>query len=66
VRGLLAGNDYLGGKSPDYHDICLLSTFLWIATVSDVTFLAEDDVLNTWYQRVLNDYRSVIPQAVFA
>jgi glutathione S-transferase len=66
VRGLLADNDYLGGASPDYHDICLLSTFLWIATVSDVAFLAEDDVLNTWYQRVLNDYRSVIPQTVFA
>ena len=64
VRELLADQDYLGGDKPDYRDICLLGTFLWIATSGTPEFLEKDDIVYSWYQRVLNDYSEVIPKSV--
>lgn len=66
VRELLATQNYLGGDKPDYSDICLLGTFLWIATSGTTDFLAKDDVVYAWYQRVLNDYSEVIPKSIVA
>ena len=66
VRELLANQNYLGGDKPDYSDICLLGTFLWIATCGTTDFLEKDDVVYAWYQRVLNDYREVIPKSIVA
>jgi len=66
VRELLATQNYLGGEQPDYRDICLLGTFLWIATSGTTEFLAKDDLVYAWYQRVLNDYSEVIPQSIVA
>lgn len=64
VRDLLANQDYLGGDKPDYRDICLLGTFLWIATAGTNDFLAKDDIVYAWYQRVLSDYSEVIPKSI--
>lgn len=64
VRELLKTQTYLGGEQPDYRDICLLSTFLWIANSSNKVFLKQDDVVHEWYQRVLNDYRVAIPDSI--
>lgn len=64
VRGILATQNYLGGDKPDYSDICLLGTFLWIATSGTTEFLKKDDVVYTWYQRVLSDYSEIIPKSV--
>jgi len=64
VRGLLANKKYLGGDTSDYRDICLLGTFLWIATSGTTEFLQTDDIIYTWYQHMLNDYSEVIPKAV--
>lgn len=66
VRDLLATQNYLGGDKPDYRDICLLGTFLWIATSGTTDFLAKDDIVYAWYQRVLSDYSEVIPKSVIA
>jgi glutathione S-transferase len=66
VRELLATQNYLGGESPDYRDICLLGTFMWVATLVTTEFLEKDDVVYAWYQRVLNDYSAVIPKSVVA
>lgn len=66
VRELLATQKYLGGDNPDYRDICLLGTFMWIATLVTTEFLEKDDVVYAWYQRVLNDYSEVIPKSVAA
>jgi glutathione S-transferase len=66
VRELLATQNYLGGESPDYRDICLLGTFMWIATLVTTDFLEKDDVVYAWYQRVLNDYSEVIPNSIVA
>ncbi len=66
VRELLATNNYLGGDKPDYSDICLLGTFLWIATSGITEFLENDDVVYAWYQRMLSDYSGVIPKSVVA
>mgnify|MGYP005989031139 FL=1 len=64
VRESLADQDYLGGDTPDYRDICLLGTFLWIATSGTPEFLEKDDIIYAWYQRVLKVYNDVIPKAV--
>ncbi|MDX2369486.1 MAG: glutathione S-transferase N-terminal domain-containing protein [Colwellia sp.] len=66
VRGILATQNYLGGDKPDYSDICLLGTFLWIATSGTTEFLEKDDVVYAWYQRVLSDYSEVIPKSIVA
>jgi glutathione S-transferase len=61
VRETLGQQKYLGGEAPDYSDICLLGMFLWVACVSEAAFLAEDDVVYTWYQNMLRYYQEVIP-----
>jgi glutathione S-transferase len=66
VRELLATQNYLGGENPDYRDICLLGTFMWIATLVTTDFLEKGDVVYAWYQRVLNDYSEVIPNSIVA
>jgi glutathione S-transferase len=66
VRELLATQNYLGGENPDYRDICLLGTFMWIATLVTTDFLEKDNVVYAWYQRVLNDYSEVIPNSIVA
>lgn len=66
VRELLENQPYLGGDKPDYSDICLLGTFLWIATSGTPEFLAKDDVVYTWYQSMLNNYSDVIPKSLVA
>jgi len=66
VRELLADQNYLGGDNPDYRDICLLGTFLWIANCGTTEFLEKDDVIYAWYQRVLNDYNEVISKSIVA
>ncbi|MDO6691981.1 glutathione S-transferase N-terminal domain-containing protein [Aliiglaciecola sp. 3_MG-2023] len=66
ARDLLKNKMYFGGDKPDYRDICLLGTFLWIASSGTSDFLAKDDVIYSWYQRVLEDYREVIPTSISA
>ncbi|MEP4889346.1 MAG: glutathione S-transferase N-terminal domain-containing protein [Aliiglaciecola sp.] len=66
ARELLASQRYFGGEIPDYRDICLLGTFLWIASSGTTDFLEKDDIIYAWYKRVLNDYREVIPAAIVA
>jgi glutathione S-transferase len=66
VRELLTAQNYLGGDKPDYSDICLLGTFLWIATSGTPEFLEKDDVVYAWYQRMLSDYSEVIPKSIVA
>lgn len=66
VRESLATQPYLGGDNPDYRDICLLGTFLWIANSGVTEFLEKDDVVYAWYQRMLNDYSEVIPKSIVA
>ncbi len=56
IRELLTIQSYLGGQQPGYADICLLGTFLWVACVSDLVFLDENDIVNDWYQRILGKY----------
>ncbi|MFT5420754.1 MAG: glutathione S-transferase [Candidatus Endobugula sp.] len=66
IRITLNEQPYLGGTEPDYRDICLLSTFLWVACVSKIEFLAKKDVIYRWYQHMLNHYKAVIPAELVA
>ncbi len=67
VRELLVIQPYLGGLEPSYADICLLGTLLWIACVSDIVFLDDNDIVNSWYRRMLDQYpaaKSIVSQLV--
>ncbi len=66
VRSTLEEQAYLGGSEPDYRDICLLGTFLWISAGGNKNFLEKDDAVYAWFQRVLADYSDVIPEALAA
>jgi glutathione S-transferase len=63
VRELLSMQPYIGGQQPNYADICLLGTLLWIACVNDLTFIEETDIVYAWYQRMLDCY-PIAAQAV--
>lgn len=58
IRELLSLQTYIGGQQPSYGDICLLGMFMWIACVSDVAFLDEYDIVNQWFQHMLEQYPS--------
>ena len=64
VRVIFNSQPYIGGEQPDYQDICLLATFLWLAIVSDIEFLDKSDVVYHWYQRVIEIYQETIPDTV--
>lgn len=66
VREKLATQTYLGGEQPDYKDICLMSVFLWVATVSDVELLEQGDRVNQWYQHMLAYFADTLPESVKA
>jgi glutathione S-transferase len=61
IRLILTEQPYLGGTEPDYRDICLLSTFLWIACVSKIDILEKEDAVYRWYNNMLKHYKAVIP-----
>lgn len=66
VRESLQVKQYLGGDQPDYKDICLLSVFLWMATITNIQFLEPTDRVYTWYQDMLEYFAATLPDTVRA
>lgn len=56
LREHLADNDYLTGGEPAWFDYCVFGTLQWARIVSDFPMLAEDDVLASWMDRMLDLY----------
>jgi len=54
IRSALAGEDFLGGKQPDYADYVLFGSFMWARVVSPLKLLEADDVLHAWQERLLD------------
>jgi glutathione S-transferase len=64
VRERLLVNRYLGGERPDYQDICLLSSFLWLFTLTDIQLLEKEDGVYHWYQHMLAYFSETLPHTV--
>jgi len=66
VRELLSMQPYLGGGAPNYADIAMLGTFMWVRCTSPRQFLSETDIVNVWYENMLDQYHQLGRNAVTA
>jgi len=64
VRETLSRQDYIGGSTATYADLCLLGMFMWIRCVSDCAFLEEGDIVKHWYEKMLAQYDGLGRDAV--
>lgn len=53
VRQTLSAQPFLGGKEPNFADMCMLGAFIWIGTVGTIPLLAADDPLVEYAARGL-------------
>jgi hypothetical protein len=56
LRMLLKDTPWLGGKSPNYTDYCILAVFLWTASVATIPPLHADDPLQDYIDRGFDLY----------
>ncbi len=56
LRAHLARYPYLGGNAPNYADYIALGAFHWVASVSTLPMLANNDTLRPWIERGLDLY----------
>ena len=56
LRMHLSRDAFLGGVAPNYADYIALGAFRWVASVSDLPLLAQDDPLIGWLNRGLDLY----------
>ena len=56
LRVLLKDTPWLGGKSPNYTDYCILAVFLWTASVASIPPLHADDPLKDYIDRGFDLY----------
>ncbi len=56
----LNAHDYLTGVKPNYADIIVLSTILWVEVSSSRKILAEDHVAYPWYQNMRVVYHAAL------
>ncbi|WP_454816922.1 glutathione S-transferase family protein [Labrys neptuniae] len=63
LRHLLGGQAYLGGKQPNYADYCVFGMFMWARCTSAIEFLAADDTIYAWRERLLDLFDGLARQA---
>ena len=56
LRSLLKETRWLGGERPNYADYCVLSQFLWCASVAKIPPLHDDDPLKEYIDRGFDLY----------
>jgi glutathione S-transferase len=56
LRQLLKEQPWLGGSKPNFADYCVLSSFLWCASVATTPPLTDDDPLRDWLDRGFDLY----------
>ena len=56
LRQLLKDKPWLGGDAPNYADYCVLSSFLWCASIATTPPMTEDDPLRDWLDRGFDLY----------
>lgn len=56
LRTVLADQSYLSGAAPLYPDYIVTAALLWARMMSPVQLLADDDPLNDWFSRMLDQF----------
>jgi glutathione S-transferase len=56
LRAHLSRYDFLGGGAPNYTDYVALGAFHWVASVSTLPLLANNDTLRPWIERGFDLY----------
>jgi glutathione S-transferase len=56
LRTVLADQRYLSGAAPLYPDYIVTAALLWVRIMSPVQLLADDDPLNDWFNRMLDQF----------
>lgn len=56
LRAALKDHAFLAGDAPAWPDYSLFGTLMWARIASDFQLLAEDDILYTWRERMLDLY----------
>jgi glutathione S-transferase len=56
LRAHLSRYDFLGGSAPNYADYVALGAFHWVASVSTLPLLANNDTLRPWIERGFDLY----------
>jgi glutathione S-transferase len=54
LRLVLRKQAWLGGSAPSYADFIVAGTLMWPRCCSRFAVLADDDPLNTWFERMLD------------
>jgi glutathione S-transferase len=66
LRGAVAEAPFLGGAAPLYPDYLAAASLLWVRTMSPGPFLAADDPLTAWFDRVLDLFDGLARRAARA
>jgi len=66
LRAGLKEAPFLSGAAPAWLDYAVFGSFMWARTVSDFKFLAEDDPLYAWRERMLDLFGSAARAAPVA
>jgi glutathione S-transferase len=53
VRRMIASQPFLGGKEPNFADMCMLGVFIFVGTIGTLPLLAADDPLVAYVDRGL-------------
>jgi len=59
VRRTIASQPFLGGKEPNFADMCMLGLFIFVGTIGTLPLLAADDPLVTYADRGLAFFGSM-------
>lgn len=59
VRKALETKDFLGGAAPTYADYIVFGLLQWARIISSTRVLEDDDVIATWFERILDLYDGV-------
>ncbi|GHF10751.1 glutathione S-transferase [Kordiimonas sediminis] len=54
LRKALADNAFLCGPTPAWFDYAVFGTLMWPQVISDIKLFEEDDILNSWFGRMMD------------
>ena len=54
LRALLKEQPFVNGRRPAFADYCVFGSFMWARNVSAAEFLAQDDPVHAWRERMLD------------
>lgn len=66
LRKTLKFQSYLGGDEASFADYIIFASFMWIASISSIKILDQDDLIYIWRERLLNSFDGYAYNAIKA